>query len=66
VYKIITALPQLTVIYARENGFSGVLPPPRAAAAVYDMDNNKFTEFPADFCKQPLPSSLQEQWWMQH
>jgi hypothetical protein len=57
VYKIITALPQLTVIYARGNSFSGVLPPPGAAAAVYDMDSNKFTEFPADFCKQPLPGA---------
>jgi predicted outer membrane repeat protein len=57
VYKIITALPQLTVIYARGNSFSGVLPPPGAAAAVYDMDNNDFTEFPADFCKQPLPGA---------
>jgi predicted outer membrane repeat protein len=57
VYKIITALPQLTVIYARGNSFSGVLPPPGAAAAVYDMDQNDFTEFPADFCKQPLPGA---------
>ena len=55
VYKIITALPQLTVIYARGNSFSGVLPPPGAAAAVYDMDSNKFTEFPANICQQPLP-----------
>jgi predicted outer membrane repeat protein len=60
VYKIITALPQLTVIYARGNSFSGVLPPPGAAAAVYDMDNNKFTEFPAHICKQPLPGAYKK------
>jgi hypothetical protein len=60
VYKIITALPQLTVIYARGNSFSGVLPPPGAAAVVYDMDNNKFTEIPADFCKQPLPGAYKK------
>ena len=34
-----------------------MLPPPGAAAAVYDMDNNKFTEFLAHICKQPLPGA---------
>jgi hypothetical protein len=55
VYVTYLSSPLLQVIYARNNMFTGTIPLPGSAAAVYDADHNNFTKFPANICMGPLP-----------
>jgi predicted outer membrane repeat protein len=52
------SLSNLIIIYIRNNQFTGMLPLPSPHAAVYDADNNQFTQIPEHICEGPLPSAF--------